>query len=65
MENKKQKYAPQAKYDKIHCRSIHLKLNLKTDKDILDYLDSTGNKQGTVKEAIRMYMGGKKNKKNT
>ena len=42
-----------AKYDAEHTRKISLKLNLVTDKDIFDRLDSVGNKQGYIKRLIR------------
>lgn len=42
-----------AKYDKANTKSFHLKLNKKTDKDIIDRLDSVDNKQGYVKGLIR------------
>lgn len=45
-----------ARYDAAHTRQIRLKLNLKTDKDILDKLDEVGNKQGYIKELIRKDM---------
>ncbi len=44
------------KYDKAHTRSIFLKLNLKTDSDILERLEEVGNKQGYIKELIRRDM---------
>lgn len=40
-------------YDKAHARWINMKFNLKTDADILDYLDSKPNKQGYIKSLIR------------
>lgn len=45
--------AAQERYDKANTRQIKLKLNLKTDADILEKLDSVGNKQGYIKELIR------------
>lgn len=41
------------KYDRDHTRQIKMKLNLKTDADILEKLDSVPNKQGYIKELIR------------
>lgn len=41
------------KYDKNNTKQLMLKLNLKTDKDILEKLDSVNNKQGYVKNLIR------------
>lgn len=43
----------QAKYDAEHTRQIHLKLNRRTDEDVLDKLDSVPSKQGYIKELIR------------
>lgn len=45
------------KYDKNNTKQIKLKLNLKTDKDILDKLNSVGNKQGYIKSLIRKDIG--------
>jgi hypothetical protein len=45
-------YKPQERYDKEHTTKITLKLNLNTDKDILDKL-ATVNKQGYIKQLIR------------
>lgn len=41
------------KYDKIHTKQIKLKLNLETDKDIIDRLNEVDNKQGYIKDLIR------------
>ena len=40
-------------YDKQHTKTLMLKLNLKTDKDVLDRLTAVKNKQGYIKELIR------------
>lgn len=42
-----------AKYDKANTKQIILKLNLKTDADILARLESEENKQGYIKKLIR------------
>ncbi len=42
-----------AKYDKKHTKSVMLKFNLKTDADILEHLETVGNKQGFIKHLIR------------
>ena len=42
-----------AKYDASHTKQIKLKLNLETDKDILERLDEVENKQGYIKSLIR------------
>ena len=46
----------QAKYDKAHCVKLCLKLNDKTDADILARLDAVPNKQGYIKMLIRADM---------
>lgn len=47
----------QARYDKTHTKRIFLKLNLESDSDILEKLDSVPNKQGYIKELIRKDLG--------
>lgn len=42
-----------AKYDSNNTAKFGFKLNLKTDKDIIDKLNSIDNKQGYIKELIR------------
>lgn len=46
----------QAKYDKENTIQIKLKLNKKTDADIIDYLSRQENKQGFIKTIIREFM---------
>ena len=41
------------KYDKAHCKGFYMKLNKKTDADIIATLDSKKNKQGYIKKLIR------------
>lgn len=50
------KYEPQKKYDKTHTMQLKLKLNLSTDADIIEWLESLDNKQGTIKEIIRNHI---------
>ena len=45
------------KYDDANTKKVSLKLNLNTDKDVLQKLDSVPNKQGYIKELIRADMG--------
>ena len=45
--------AAQAKYDKEHTVGFYLKLNTKTDEDILQWLQSQPSKQGAIKNLIR------------
>ena len=47
------------KYDAKNTRQIMMKLNLKTDADILRWLDAQPNKQGAIKAAIRKEIGGR------
>ena len=42
-----------AKYDKANTTQIKMKLNNKTDADILAHLDRQENKQGYIKKLIR------------
>ena len=41
------------KYDEAHTVQVKMKLNKKTDADILEKLDSVPNKQGYIKGLIR------------
>lgn len=50
--NEVQKKA-QMKYDAKATKQIKLKLNITSDKNILDKLDQVDNKQGYIKELIR------------
>lgn len=43
----------QAKYDAKNTKRFGLKLNLITDKDIIDKLDEVPNTQGYIKALIR------------
>jgi len=42
-----------AKYDAANTTRVFIKLNDKTDADILQKLDSVENKQGYIKDLIR------------
>ena len=44
------------KYNEKNTRQILMRLNSNTDADIITYLDQSGNKQGTIKAALREYM---------
>ena len=48
-----EKYLPQKKYDKNNTVFIGLKLNVKTDEDILNAIDGKA-KQTEIKKLIRM-----------
>ncbi len=52
MSNKKS--LAQAKYDSTHCTIVGMKLNNKTDKDILDKLNSVSSKQGYIRQLIKL-----------
>ena len=41
------------KYDEANTLQVKLKLNYNTDADIIEFLNSSGNKQGTIKKLIR------------
>lgn len=43
----------QVKYDKANTRQIHLKLNRRTDADVIKALDNAESKQGYIKRLIR------------
>ena len=43
----------QARYDSKHTERISLKLNIRTDKDILEWLHSQKSMQGSIKRLIR------------
>ena len=42
-----------AKYDAAHTKQVKLKLNLRSDQDILERLAKVGNIQGYIKSLIR------------
>ena len=44
----------QAKYDKDNTVQVKLKLNKKTDADIIKRLSESDSKQGYIKELIRL-----------
>lgn len=41
------------KYDKEYTKGLYIKLNIRTDKDIIHWLWMQSNKQGRIKELIR------------
>lgn len=55
MSSEAQKRAS-ARYDAANTRQIKLKLNTKTDADILGFLDRLENIQGYIKSLIRQDM---------
>ena len=54
--NSEAKKRANAKYDKSHTKGVYLKLNIVTDKDILDKLSKIDNVQGYIKNLIRQDM---------
>lgn len=54
MATSKAQLRAQAKYDKDNTVQVKIKLNKKTDSDILEILNSVSNKQGYIKELIRI-----------
>ena len=46
----------QRKYDDLNTIQIKLKLNKKSDADIIEALEQSGNKQGLIKTAVRVYL---------
>lgn len=57
------KITPQQRYDRANTTRYQLKLNNKTDRDIIEKLNTVENKQGYIKECIRKDLE-QKNKKN-
>ena len=47
----------QKKYDAENTRQVHLKLNRRTDEDVLKKLDTVPSMQGYIKELIRADLG--------
>lgn len=45
-----------AKFDKLNTRHYGIKLNRRTDAEIIQYLDESGNIMGTIRTALRLYM---------
>ena len=43
----------QRRYDAKNTRQVHIKLNVRTDKDVLARLDEVQSKQGYIKRLIR------------
>ena len=48
------------KYNAVNTERVYIRLNKKTDADILQYLDSLDNKQGYIKDLIRADIAKKK-----
>ena len=54
MTTSKAQLRAQAKYDKENTVQVKLKLNKKTDADIIKRLSKADSKQGYIKELIRL-----------
>lgn len=46
----------QYKYNKAHTKQVTLRLNKRTEADIIEWLDRADNKQGYIKALIRADM---------
>ena len=51
-------------YDKLNTRRFSLKFNTKTDRDIIDCLESVDNFQGFIKKLIRRFISERATKDN-
>lgn len=58
----KAQYKAQQKYDKNNTKMFLMKLHIRNDADIFNWLDKQDSKQGAVKELIRKQIN-KENKK--
>ena len=43
----------QSRYDSTHTRRFSLKLNIRTDQDVIQWLDQQKSIQGAIKQLIR------------
>ena len=59
MPDSKERKAYKAAWDGDNTKQIKVKLNLRTDADILDHLDRIENVQGYIKKLIREDMSRK------
>ena len=56
MKSKQSQIDASRRYDDKYTKRLYIKLNLKYDTDILDFLETLPNKQGFIKELIRAAM---------
>lgn len=49
-------YAAQKKYDRNNTKQFSIKLNRKTDKDLMEWLEKQPSKQGAIKAALAIAM---------
>ena len=54
--DKRERYEKHKEYDKNNTIGVYLKLNKKTDEDIIIALETCSNKQGFIKRLIRDYL---------
>lgn len=54
--DKRERYEKHREYDKNNTIGVYLKLNKKTDEDIITALETCTNKQGFIKRLIRDYL---------
>lgn len=52
----------QRKYDSANCRFYHLKLNMRTDADVIAKLDSVPSKQDYLRQLVRRDLAATDNK---
>lgn len=45
-----------ARFDKLNTRHFSIKLNKRTDTEIIEFLDNSGNIMGTIRRALRLLM---------
>lgn len=53
LDSTESKNKAQAKYDKAHTVGFYMKLNTRTDSDIIYWLWGQASKQGSIKRLIR------------
>ena len=53
VDSKRANYEKHREYDKANTIGVYLKLNKKTDADIIAALETVANKQGFIKRLIR------------
>ena len=53
LDSSKARNRAQAKYDKEHTKGVYMKLNLRTDTDIIRWMWAQGSVQGSIKRLIR------------
>lgn len=56
MLDRKKRNATQNRYNRETTTALSIKLNNRTDADILEFLTQVPNKQGLIKNLIRKYM---------